>query len=410
MHGNPVQYVTIYTNSPEACVSIGDGAVLCAARISSKFEVTIGDNVLIEESGIMDTDFHTITPDRREPTETAEECRVRLGRGVSIGARSIVCKGVTIGDNALVFPGSIVNKSVPAGSIVAGNPIKPVRKHDPSSKPETPRPTIAQGAAVCVAAAAIASALACGGRNQEARTMEARPTTAQHWAALKGKRVAFGHQSIGSNILSGIRTLAASAAIDVRVTESRDLSAGGNIVHFTIGENGDPASKMKDFAATLRSAGTKDVDIAMMKLCYLDFDGGTDAGKVATEYIETLDQLAGEFPRVRFVAFTAPLTVRQTGPKAWAKRLLGRMPAGYAENVRRLQFNERLRARYGPERRLFDLARVEAEGLGRYDYAGQAFEALNPAITTDGGHLNGQGEQRVAAALIELLAGLPLAR
>ena len=100
--------------------------------------------------------------------------------------------------------------------------------------------------------------------------------TAAQWKALQDKRVVFGHQSVGANILSGVQGLATRAAIDFRVTGSRDLSASGHIVHFPIGQNGDPASKMKDFAAAFRS-GAKDVDVAMMKLCYLDFDGSTDA-------------------------------------------------------------------------------------------------------------------------------------
>ena len=72
----------------------------------------------------MDTDFHAITLDRAEPVEDREACRVRVGDRVSIGARSIICKGVAIGDDVLVIPGSVVSKSVPAGSVVAGSPAR----------------------------------------------------------------------------------------------------------------------------------------------------------------------------------------------------------------------------------------------------------------------------------------------
>ena len=44
-----------------------------------------------------------------------------------IGARSIILKGVTIGDRAVIGAGSVVSKDVPADCIVAGNPAKVVR-------------------------------------------------------------------------------------------------------------------------------------------------------------------------------------------------------------------------------------------------------------------------------------------
>jgi acetyltransferase-like isoleucine patch superfamily enzyme len=126
--GDSRHYVTIYTHDKKASVSIGENAHLYAARISSKFEVRIGDDFLIENAGIADTDFHSINLDRGEPTETLEKCRVRIGDRVSIGERSVVCKGTVIGDDVLVYPGSIVSKSVPSGSIVCGNPARRVGK------------------------------------------------------------------------------------------------------------------------------------------------------------------------------------------------------------------------------------------------------------------------------------------
>ncbi|WP_212635306.1 acyltransferase [Pseudozobellia thermophila] len=44
-----------------------------------------------------------------------------------IGAYSIILKGVTIGENAIVGAGSVVTKSVPDNQIWAGNPAKFIR-------------------------------------------------------------------------------------------------------------------------------------------------------------------------------------------------------------------------------------------------------------------------------------------
>lgn len=122
--GDKRQYVTIDTGDPEAVISLGDNARLFAARIYAKFEITIGDDFLVEESGIIDTDFHSINPDRGDPQENKEMCRVRIGNRVSMGARSNICKGVTIGDDVVICPGSIVNRSIPSGIVVIGNPAR----------------------------------------------------------------------------------------------------------------------------------------------------------------------------------------------------------------------------------------------------------------------------------------------
>lgn len=49
---------------------------------------------------------------------------VTLKNGCWIGANSILLPGVTIGENAVVGAGSVVTKSIPAGSVAAGNPAR----------------------------------------------------------------------------------------------------------------------------------------------------------------------------------------------------------------------------------------------------------------------------------------------
>jgi len=51
----------------------------------------------------------------------------RIGRNCFIGGRSLILPGVEIGDGCVVGAGSVVTKSVPAGSVVAGNPAKIIR-------------------------------------------------------------------------------------------------------------------------------------------------------------------------------------------------------------------------------------------------------------------------------------------
>lgn len=51
----------------------------------------------------------------------------RIGKNCFIGGRVLVLPGVEIGDHCLVGAGSVVTKSMPAGSIIAGNPAKVIR-------------------------------------------------------------------------------------------------------------------------------------------------------------------------------------------------------------------------------------------------------------------------------------------
>lgn len=261
----------------------------------------------------------------------------------------------------------------------------------------------------CLTAAALAM-LALSGCNEPKHEGTAMAMTTQisvpEWQALEKKQVVFGHQSVGGNILTGIERLAAQDDVKIDIREQRTAPIAQGISHFFIGKNGDPMSKIQDFAAAIDAGAADGADVAMMKLCFADFNADTEAKQLANSYIASLDALAQRHPNTRFVAVTAPLMAVQSGPKAWLKRLAGRQPNGYMDNVRRSEFNTALREHYLSSGRLFDLARVEAESSGKYCWTsvdGRTVEALCPELTDDGGHLNERGEELAATALLNTL-------
>jgi len=65
--GDRRQYSCIDTEGPGSGVSIGDNTRLFAAKIWAKFSIRIGSDALIEESSIVDTDFHSIDRQRTTP-------------------------------------------------------------------------------------------------------------------------------------------------------------------------------------------------------------------------------------------------------------------------------------------------------------------------------------------------------
>lgn len=56
--------------------------------------------------------------------------RVTIGSRVFVGAGAIILPGVRIGDDVVVGAGSVVTRNVPSGSVVAGNPARPIGRTD----------------------------------------------------------------------------------------------------------------------------------------------------------------------------------------------------------------------------------------------------------------------------------------
>lgn len=127
--GDSKQYSCIDVMDSESAVRIGDNACLYAARIFSYYGITIGDDVLIEEAGIVDTNFHSIDRHRGLPEkENRSNCMVNIGDRVIIGARSMVTKGVRIEDDVYVMPGAVVTRSIRSNCVVIGNPAKEINR------------------------------------------------------------------------------------------------------------------------------------------------------------------------------------------------------------------------------------------------------------------------------------------
>ena len=104
----------------DAIIKIGDNVTINqGVTIGSKMKINIGNSTIIgDQTTIYDTDWHGI--DGNEPITSP----VIIGNHVWICAKSIILKGVVIGDNSIIGAGSVVNKDVKPNTIVAGNPAK----------------------------------------------------------------------------------------------------------------------------------------------------------------------------------------------------------------------------------------------------------------------------------------------
>jgi acetyltransferase-like isoleucine patch superfamily enzyme len=86
--------------------------------------ITIEDDVSIGPRVNLVTESHPLDPEDRKALLTKP---ITIKRRAWIGAGATILPGVTIGENAVVAAGAVVNKNVPANTVVAGVPAKVVR-------------------------------------------------------------------------------------------------------------------------------------------------------------------------------------------------------------------------------------------------------------------------------------------
>jgi acetyltransferase-like isoleucine patch superfamily enzyme len=124
LNGTPVPIELVALAGAELTIgagtSINRGVSICAQRsIRIGSHCGIGNDVLI-----FDTDFHDVSDRGRVPDASP----VSIGDNVWLAARSIVLKGVTIGDGAVVCAGSVVATNVAPYTMVGGSPARVIRR------------------------------------------------------------------------------------------------------------------------------------------------------------------------------------------------------------------------------------------------------------------------------------------
>jgi acetyltransferase-like isoleucine patch superfamily enzyme len=123
--------------------SVGNFTLMNGALVMAEERIEIGSHCLISWNvGIADSDFHPLAPalrivdahalapffKDRPPRPKLRTAPVIIADNVWIGMNAIILKGVSIGENSVVAAGAVVTKSVPANTVVAGNPAVTVRE------------------------------------------------------------------------------------------------------------------------------------------------------------------------------------------------------------------------------------------------------------------------------------------
>lgn len=130
-----------------ASIQIGERTFIGGAALISAQKITVGDDVLIAwGSTVVDHNSHAISwqsrsgdvIDWRKGVKDWGQVKIKpvtIQSKVWIGFNTIILKGDTIGEGAIVGAGSVVTTDVPPFTIVAGNPAKVIRELTLAERP-----------------------------------------------------------------------------------------------------------------------------------------------------------------------------------------------------------------------------------------------------------------------------------
>jgi putative colanic acid biosynthesis acetyltransferase WcaF len=103
------------------------------AWIDNLAQVTIGDNVCISQEAYLLTGNH----DYKDPRFGLMVAPVSVRDGAWIGARAVVCPGVSIGEGSVLTAGSVAQRNTDAMRIYRGNPAQICRERHMNGKNKT---------------------------------------------------------------------------------------------------------------------------------------------------------------------------------------------------------------------------------------------------------------------------------
>lgn len=235
--------------------------------------------------------------------------------------------------------------------------------------------------------------------------------TSEDLTLVAKSRIFFAHQSVGDNIIGGVRELYGASDVNpIQIVQTRAPVTGSPafLAHTHIGVNGDPLGKIRDFEAVLGGSLAGDIEVALIKLCYVDIVASSDVNAVFGAYSSTLQRLEAAHPKTIFLYTTVPLTTDRNW-KSTVKSWLGRDDeTGPADNMARERYNRLVRQRYAQSGRLFDIAAVESGRLtndpSTRREGDDSFYVLNRALSVDPGHLNELGSRAAAATFIRVVS------
>ena len=227
--------------------------------------------------------------------------------------------------------------------------------------------------------------------------------------AISSSKIFFAHMSVGYNILEGILDIQEhdNRFLKINIKELSDdnkIDVTG-ILHKKIGNNGSAKLKFDAFNDMLINQGLgSEIDIVMLKLCYIDINEDTNIKNIFNDYLKTIDDINKCFPKLKIIHATVPLTTHSIGLKERLKNII----KSDISNVKRNQYNNLLRNKFADSDMVYDLAKIESTYANgdreHYKYEGERIYSLIGQYTYDKGHLNHLGRSLAAKELLRVIS------
>lgn len=124
--------VTPFTHDRDAVLQVGNHCFLNGVRFGCAKSIFVGDDCILAESRVMDSNFHSTRADRWNPDAPVRIKPVRIERNVWVAAEAGILPGTTIGENSVVGFGAVCSGAYPANMLISGNPAVPIRPIEPA--------------------------------------------------------------------------------------------------------------------------------------------------------------------------------------------------------------------------------------------------------------------------------------
>lgn len=106
-------------------VSVGNGCRIATYRFGSEpYLISIGDRTRVSRDVVFITHDGSVWHHRVQVPDLDVFGKITIGSDCYIGPNVYILPGVEIGDGCVIGANSVVTKSVPPGSVAAGNPIR----------------------------------------------------------------------------------------------------------------------------------------------------------------------------------------------------------------------------------------------------------------------------------------------
>lgn len=125
---NGIYEHTMFVLGHNGHVTVGDYGTFNGSLLATNSAIHIGDHAMLGYRTTISDSGCPLPPEARLPQPETDQTtdEVVIGDNVWINSFTVVLGGITIGDDAVIATGTVIDESVPAGAIVAGQPARTI--------------------------------------------------------------------------------------------------------------------------------------------------------------------------------------------------------------------------------------------------------------------------------------------